>query len=449
MRIGQTKDDRRRRLKPPPDYTSRRMQWRLLLAVAALMLVVTVAFEARDPSRWKWIEALSRAGQKSAPAIDPRLPATGSTPEPEPVIESRVRPQTDLATAVGAEPDTAASRAWSTAWEEVFSRLSIHDRRILYELLKADRENRKLTEAERDSAAEMLDRLDGQWAEYRGTVKSGLADLTEEERTAWLPVMEGLEQRWTTESRPLLLAVAQGSDLDAQQHATLHGLQDLLDRLELSAVRDDTPFRASEREIWFRLLGKLQQRTAEELKLGSEGLAGYAQLFKQSNAYRGKLVTVRGTVQAAYWLEAPPNAYGIERYWVYWILPEGGPNSPLLVYALSKPKGFPTIEPEDLGKRRMPSQEDVEFTGFYLKRYAYQGQGGIFTAPMLLANSPTWLAAPAARMELPSLPVALGVAGVLAALAAALATVVYYQYRPGSLRGDQLPDRIGFKPQQG
>src|SRR5262249_20572092 len=150
------------------------------------------------------------------------------------------------------------------------------------------------------------------------------------------------------------------------------------------------------------LLGKLQKRAPDELRLESSGPISYAQLFKQSSTYRGKLVTVRGTAADVYWVEAPENAYGIKRYWVYWLHPEGA-NSPILVYSLDKPEGFPFIDISEAGRKKMPSLEDVEFTGFFFKRYAYQGQGGIYTAPMILAREPVWLHdAFSSRMDLPS-----------------------------------------------
>lgn len=444
MRIGQRQPEKKR-LKPPPDYSSRRMQWRLLAIVAAFMAVLWVAFEARNPQRWKWITQLDRVAQPED-EINPRLANSPRQQQSDEVIVGeRTRPK--LPTVVDKDEVLSTDdRAWASGWEDVFGRLSNVHRRTVYELLKAARDESAVESPQREAASDAIAQLDHYWAEYRAAAKSGLEDLSEEERAAWLPVLEKLELRWTTEAKPLLMIVAQGEPLSEKQRTHLVALQDLLDRLELKAIQDNTPWRSSEREIWFRLLGKLQQRTQQELQQGSAGQVGYAQLYKQSESYRGKLVTIRGAAHDVYWVEAPSNAYGIERYWVYWLQPAGGPNSPILVYALDKPEGFPSVDIADSGRSKMPTIEDVEFTGFFFKRYAYDAQGGIYTAPMLLAREPVWIeSAFSGRSNLPSPVTFLAVASGLALLAMGLAMWVYYQYRPGRNRDEDLPERIFIK----
>lgn len=447
MRISDRQPEKKR-FKPPPNYASRGMQWRLFGIVAAFMAVLWVAFEARNPQHWQWISQLDRVAQPEE-EINPRLlkPAQQLSSD-EVIIGERTRPKLPSP----ASDDEAVSthdRAWASGWEDVFGRLSNTHRRTVYELLKAARDGTPLEPAQREAADEVIAQLDRYWAEYRATAKSGLEDLTAEEQAAWLPVLEKLELRWTAQAKPLLMIAAHGELLSEQQQADLFAVQDLLDRLELKGVEDNTPWRSSEREIWFRLLGQLQQRTPQELQQGSIGQVGYAQLYKQSESYRGKLVTIRGAARDVYWVEAPSNAYGIKRYWVYWLRPAGGPNSPILVYALHKPKGFPSVDIADSGRSKMPSIEDVEFTGFFFKRYAYEAQGGIYTAPMLLALEPVWIkSAFSGPASLPSPVTFLAVASGLALLAAGLALWVYYQYRPGRNRAEELPSRIVIKSEQ-
>jgi hypothetical protein len=448
MRIGQHDEDRRqKRLKPPPNYSSRSMQLRLLAMVALLMLVITAAFEARNPDRWKWLWELDQAAPPQE-EIDPRLPASASaaSDDAEPVVgDSLPKRQKIQADTSDKGPISAQDRAWAAGWHDVFERLSFFDRTQVYDLLQAAREKRTVDDAATRAAEDTLRRLEQEWADYRAAAASGLEGLSDEEQAAWQKVIDQLEQRWEAEARPALEAVAQQEELSESLRTSLAGLQDLLDRLQLRSIQDNTVWRASEREIWFRLLGKLKNRSPEELKRESEGLVGYAQLFKQSSGYRGRLVTIRGTAEAVYPVEAPRNSYGIEQYWVYWLRPEGGPNSPILVYALEKPEGFPSIELADLGREKMPSLQDVEVTGFFFKRYAYQAQGGIFTAPMLLARGPKWLSPAAPAQEFPPLGAFLGMVAALAALAIALAAWVHYQHRPGRIRDAELPDTITIK----
>ena len=230
MRIGQTKPSNKRRLKPPPDYSSRRMQWRLLAAVAGLMLVLTVAFEARNPQRWKWLTELDQLA-KPQEQINPRLvePSTREASD-EVVVGQRTRPK--LPSPLSEDQAlTADDRAWASGWEDVFGRLSILERKSLYELLKAARDQESIPQPERAAADDVIGQLDRYWAEYRATARSGLEDLSEAEQAAWLPVLEQLELRWTTEIKPLLMILAQGEALAEDQGTRLMAVQDLLDRL--------------------------------------------------------------------------------------------------------------------------------------------------------------------------------------------------------------------------
>jgi hypothetical protein len=444
MRIGsRDPDERPQRLKPPPDYSSRPVQIRLFMMVALLVLVITAAFEARKPERWRWLWDLTGEQFDDQPddalnddPIDPRLASIPDGPLPARDGDPALDASTDL---------SPTDRAWISGWQEVYDKLSFRERSVLYELLKAARDQQDASDTLAADAPAMLDSLDRYWLEHRNAAIAAVADLSDEEQAAWRPVVESLRVRWELQMRPLLTALTHREPLTDVQRNHLAGLQDLLDRLQLKAIQDNTVWRPSEREIWFRLFGKLQQKSPEELAAKSAGFTGYAQLFKQPDYYRGRLVAVRGVAEAVYPIEAPANSYGIERYWVYWLRPEGGPNNPIVVYALSKPEALPSIEFADVGRKRMPELADVEVTGYFFKRYAYQGQGGIFTAPLLLADEPVVIPSVFAMNEdIPSGPLLYVIVAALALFAVALATWVYFQYRPG--RSRELTDRIELPP---
>lgn len=85
---------------PPPDYFSRREQYRLLVMVSLLMLVLVLMDTARKPETWQWMWGdRSADDQRTDAAIDTRLPAQSradlprdgftATPAPsEPAAES-------------------------------------------------------------------------------------------------------------------------------------------------------------------------------------------------------------------------------------------------------------------------------------------------------------------------------------------------------------------------
>jgi hypothetical protein len=186
----------------------------------------------------------------------------------------------------------------------------------------------------------------------------------------------------------------------------------------LAQVQDNTVFRSDERDAWYHLLAILDRAELPALEAASEGRVGFVQLFQQPASYRGRLVTIRGTVRRAHRLIAPKNEYGIESYYQCWLEPAGGPSSPLVVYVLDMPAGFPA---------GMQISEEVEYTGFSYKRWAYQAGDGTRTTPVILAKIGRWAPAPPVRTPL-DYPVLLAAAVAVAALlGVALAVFVYRQ----------------------
>ena len=123
---------------------------------------------------------------------------------------------------------------------------------------------------------------------------------------------------------------------------SLDELQRTLDAVFLKAVRDNTVFTDSEKDAWFRLLEQLQQADGGQLEQESRGEVAFAQLYREPEAYRGQLVTVRGTVRLGYYRQAPRNLYGIDGYYLFWLRPVGSTN-PIVVYSLEVPQGFPDV----------------------------------------------------------------------------------------------------------
>ena len=437
MKIGSSANQPKRPLAPPPNYGSRGVQLRMFLLVALLMGVITAIYEARNPERWKWLWAFDMKRDEGAD-IDPRLRLKtvpqqttddlligGETPEEK---ERKQREKEEQA-AEDASLEVN-ERAWVSGWREIAGNVSNFDRRALYELLRRSR-TPEIETAEIEHAKIALSELDTAWQSYIANAKRALQNLTEEEQNAWKEVLDGLIKRWTSTIKPPLTFVFEGRELDADETAHLAELQTVLDRIELKRIEDDSPWRNSEREIWFRLFSQLQASSKEKLKEQSQGLVSYTQLFKQAKTYRGQIVTVRGRASAVYSMQALKNDHGIQQYWVFWLFPEGGPKSPLVVYSLSKPEGFPSIREDEINVKAMPSQEDVEFSGYFFKRHAYAAKTGIYVAPVVFALEPEWIKAP--EPPKPPVPTVLQAAAVaigLAAFAIGFAGWVYYTFGP-------------------
>ncbi|MCA9236425.1 MAG: hypothetical protein KDA44_13210 [Planctomycetales bacterium] len=146
-------------------------------------------------------------------------------------------------------------------------------------------------------------------------------------------------------------------------------------------VKDNAPFLDDETEAWFQLIGAVQGQSPEQLAKESVGGATYAQLRGQPDLYRGRVVTLRGTIQQAVEKRAPANDLGVERYYQLGLAPVGGGEWPLLVYALELPAGFPTGE---------NLREPATIHAAFFKNWAYSYGDGVGLAPVSVTSTFAW-----------------------------------------------------------
>ncbi len=180
----------------------------------------------------------------------------------------------------------------------------------------------------------------------------------------------------------------------------------------LADVQDNTYFRSSETEAWFGLFERLQRTDAQKLGEATLGELTYTQLLNQPQVYRGKVVTIRGTLRREEVEHPAENSLGIEAYHRLMIQPRGGGHWPFVVYCLELPDNFP---------RGDNLQAPIAVTGYFFKNWSYAWKDGLGIAPVVLARSVDWQPKPAspARRTLASegLTTALVAAGVFALLA--------------------------------
>jgi len=159
---------------------------------------------------------------------------------------------------------------------------------------------------------------------------------------------------------------------------------------DLANVRDDAASSPDEAACSLRLLDILNRTDPETVQKASLGPISYAQLFRQPNQYRGKLVTVSGVVRRVNPLDLPKNEYGLDKYYQVWLSPNDNRVSPIVIYCLHLPEGFPT---------GLDVSEEAEITGFFFKRWAYKAKDAIRTAPTLLAATLQWQKRPVMMPE--------------------------------------------------
>ncbi|MDX1946317.1 MAG: hypothetical protein SFU86_13030 [Pirellulaceae bacterium] len=429
------------RMSRPTDYTQRSVKLRIFGLLAALMVVLAIGERVRDPKFWKWLSDLdSRPVAEGPPSsrLTPKPLRTAGDPEGTFVSapsngDSAAAP---LDTSPAPDDIDPVERAWDQGWKDVFQRLDADQRTLLFELLHTAGKHQALAGTRTEAAASLLEAMTTLWEDYQAVAFQSVVTLPAADQSLWVDVLRQVNRRWNEDLRPSLQAIIDGRTPTEHEERMLAGYQQTLDALALARIEDDTVFlRPAEREIWLRLEGRVQDTPAEQLARESVGTVGYLQLHKQSDEYRGKVVTIRGTVKHAYRVPALDNYLGVKEHVVYWIMPEGGPPSPIVVYALAAPEGFPKIQDGSGGDKLRKLHEEVVITGFFLKRGAYLGKDDTYPAPLLIAGTPKWIPRTtslqdASRYSIgpPWLLPSVGVALLLSAVAFAF---IYFRVRRG------------------
>lgn len=104
----------------------------------------------------------------------------------------------------------------------------------------------------------------------------------------------------------------------------------------------------------------------------------YVDLVENPSAYRGHPVTLRGTLRRLTKLAPGKNPTGIGDIYEGWLYTADSNSHPTVALFTRKPAGLET------GSN---ITEEVRVTGYFLKLYSYEAQGGPEIAPMLLAGT--------------------------------------------------------------
>lgn len=419
MSSSTTPEPRRSKLKPVPEYRSRKAQLRLFLLAVACMGVLYLVTEAARPERWHWFfgqpPAAEQAAEPPPEKIDTRLASLPGSDNALGVvtITDPFRGALDDVAILEAEDPVAVAAA--DGWAAYYQQSSLDDHDLVAKALKRASEARGLDEADAKAWTEFLAGVDRFWLGYRENALRSLdvvdpenpeqPPLNAEQKQKWVQVLDQLEAAWQAD-RAVLVKLSQPGELKLSddEQALLRRWQLRWERLSLAAIKDDTVHRPAEMDAWYRLLDLLNTTSQAELNQQPAIKVSFQQLFKESDDYRGKLVRIRGRIMQAKPIKASKNVYGIEQQYMLWVQPEGAPDSPVMVYALGLPEGFPSLDNPQLAGGYTKLREDVEITGYFFKRWAYLGHGGTYTAPLLLAKVPHWFPSPDVTRgdELPS-----------------------------------------------
>ncbi len=145
-------------------------------------------------------------------------------------------------------------------------------------------------------------------------------------------------------------------------------------------IKDDTVFRPAEYDVWFRSMEQIRRMSGPALMQLPAAEVGFAQLFRQPDSYRGRVVGLSGTIKRSHYVRAHENPFGIDGYWQCWLQPVGSLD-PIVVYVPELPAEFPAGQ---------DVHEDVRVTGVFFKRWAYESKSGIRSAPLVLGSIVSW-----------------------------------------------------------
>lgn len=205
----------------------------------------------------------------------------------------------------------------------------------------------------------------------------------------------------------------------------------------LGQIRDDTVFRVEEQDSWFNILDVLNRSEATAISRQSAGAVTFAQLYRQSPLYRGRVVSTSGVVrQVDLYSRITQNSAGIERYYRLTFFPADHRDTPMFVYCLNLPERFPVAS---------GIEEFVEVDAVFFKRWVYEGKGGLFTTPVLLAKDVRWQPRLVVREDPPSQPwLFVAIVAVAAVFSLAVSIVIYRRTKSDNRPG--IPDRLELDP---
>lgn len=194
----------------------------------------------------------------------------------------------------------------------------------------------------------------------------------------------------------------------------------------LAGVVDHTFLRREEASAWEAVLRAAQAMSLDELADSTLGVIADAALIEQPEDYRGRVVTLRGTVLREEELRVEPEIEGLATYHRLVVAPKGGGRRPAMLYALELPEKFPRGE---------ELRESIETHAVFFKSWSYRtAEGHLELAPLVVAPTVRWTPKPVAPRASPGRAGWTWIAVGIAACSAVAGAFVWYVYAATSRR---------------
>jgi hypothetical protein len=356
------------------------------------MTVVVMMDKVRDPDLFRFFDdhaavetnssTSASSGNNAKPLFDPQLARFGNPLPP---------------TASQASRDLQSTHR--TLWIAILKKLTSAEQQTLVDTLHRARNGQRGNDQQHTHWWDLYQKIDLLYQKYEQqlmlSIHTTSTALTLEQKTRVQAVLGQLRTRWTQTLRKAFLDILETTPDERDQEANqteYQFIQHILDQIGISRIDDHTVFRNSDNLAWFRMLETLRTAAADRLQASVLVTPNILELTKQQDAFRGKLISMRGEVRKAYRVQAPTNQLDIPQYYVLVIRPSGGGTTPLIVYCLQPPSGFPSLPDKDIDRSTADMNDVVQVTGYFFKSWAHVGtQGQMFSSPLMLANSFQWL----------------------------------------------------------
>lgn len=190
-----------------------------------------------------------------------------------------------------------------------------------------------------------------------------------------------------------------------------------IDPVVFEGIRDKT--RQIPRAAYFHLLDVARRVPPEELENQARSrVLTFAHFSESPERYRGQPVFLKGHVRRMTEINPIDTREGFEKLYEGWLFTEESQDNPYVIIVSRLPEDFP------LGGSIV---EDVSFTGFFLKLWAYRAGDGDRYAPLLIGHRIVWH--PRRAGFAPSFSVHLAILAAVVSLIAAVVGVTWYARR--------------------
>ncbi|MBD3673388.1 MAG: hypothetical protein HUJ26_07665 [Planctomycetaceae bacterium] len=137
--------------------------------------------------------------------------------------------------------------------------------------------------------------------------------------------------------------------------------------------------RSQEADSFFQLISYASRVPLEELNAASKTQVAREALMASPDHYRGEVIEIEGDLRRLERVQANQNGYGIEEYYIAWIITPTSDNIPYRVAAMFRDEELPVA---DLIEEEIP----VRLSGYFFKIQGYHAKSDLQLTPLFIAR---------------------------------------------------------------